>query len=469
MFLALTLLKLGNPVILDHRTERPADLLAVVMDPWPVAWGYYVLGLFAAVGVVTSFSRRRRPSSSPSVTRPADFGAGMKPTVRAWMVWLPALWLGWQLVAATQTVDAGLTVVVLKHFAAATICFYTGYFALGPIERTGPLWGSLLATFIIMLAVGFRQHYGGLEQTRLYVEANELTGWRELPPEQVQSLVRQEVLIELADGYAIQPELLRRIKNGRVFATFSGYPNALAGAILLLFPALAVSTWRFMATLPWIVRGVSVGLLGYMTLACLYWSGSKTGWLLALAMGTVVLLCLPLTRTLKCGLIGSVLVIGLAGFTARYAGYFTKGATSVSARMGCWQVAFETACERPFLGSGPGTFGRIYQARKQPQAEMAHLTHNDYLEQASDSGLIGFATYLSLFVGSIGLLYRNRNIILNQLLFAVWLGLFGWTLQGVLEFGLYIPALAWVAFFLLGWLWAVASPRNQIDNRSLAK
>jgi hypothetical protein len=35
---------------------------------------------------------------------------------------------------------------------------------------------------------------------------------------------------------------------------------------------------------------------------------------------------------------------------------------------------------------------------------------------------------------------------------AVWLGVLGWALQGVIEFGLYIPALAWPAFAFLGWL-----------------
>jgi hypothetical protein len=36
--------------------------------------------------------------------------------------------------------------------------------------------------------------------------------------------------------------------------------------------------------------------------------------------------------------------------------------------------------------------------------------------------------------------------------FAVWLGMLGWALQGFVEFGLYIPALAWPAFVMLGWL-----------------
>jgi hypothetical protein len=38
----------------------------------------------------------------------------------------------------------------------------------------------------------------------------------------------------------------------------------------------------------------------------------------------------------------------------------------------------------------------------------------------------------------------------------------GWFLQGLGEFSLYVPALAWTAFTMLGWLLAVSG--NQFDN-----
>jgi len=40
----------------------------------------------------------------------------------------------------------------------------------------------------------------------------------------------------------------------------------------------------------------------------------------------------------------------------------------------------------------------------------------------------------------------------DRLHFATWLGLLGWSLQSLMEFGLYIPALAWPAFTLIGLL-----------------
>ena len=35
---------------------------------------------------------------------------------------------------------------------------------------------------------------------------------------------------------------------------------------------------------------------------------------------------------------------------------------------------------------------------------------------------------------------------------AVWLGVIGWALHCFMEFELYIPALSWLVFALMGWL-----------------
>jgi hypothetical protein len=51
-------------------------------------------------------------------------------------------------------------------------------------------------------------------------------------------------------------------------------------------------------------------------------------------------------------------------------------------------------------------------------------------------------------------------------MFAIFIGLLGWFVQGVGEFSLYIPALAWTAFTLLGC--SVALTGNQFDKNRAA-
>jgi hypothetical protein len=74
---------------------------------------------------------------------------------------------------------------------------------------------------------------------------------------------------------------------------------------------------------------------------------------------------------------------------------------------------------------------------------------------------MGFAAYLALAMGWLVWTKTQLRMASDPLRFAVWLGLLGWLLQGLMEFGLYIPALAWTAFALMGWLLATG---NRFDN-----
>ncbi|SPE62224.1 O-antigen polymerase (fragment) [Verrucomicrobia bacterium] len=241
----------------------------------------------------------------------------------------------------------------------------------------------------------------------------------------------------------------------------------------MLLPAMLCTVWQMREAFTSGARTFLVAVIALGAMGCLYWSGSKGGWLLMIVLGLVAMLRLPLARHLRLTLITVVLAMGLAGFFFKYAAFFKKGATSVGARFDYWRAAAQIAREHPLLGTGPGTFFIPYLKIKEPKSEPARLVHNDYLEQASDSGVIGAAAYLA-FIGA-GLVWSGRRIGRMRKkpagtsaqptdnrektggtdeweVFAVWLGLLGWSLQGLFEFGLYIPALAWPAFAFLGWL-----------------
>lgn len=415
-FFGLALLKFGNPAVLEKLIERPANGWEWIFNGWPVSVGF---GLIAGVAVMGIFVARWKTNSP------------------RWLVLLPCVWLGWQFIAATHTVDAELTRATLKHFTACVVCFYLGLFALAPNRRLTLFFAGLLAGLVVVLAIGWQQHLGGLEETRAYF-------FREIYP-QLKS---------------VSPEYLKKMSSNRIFSTLF-YPNALAGALLLLLPVALTLIWQRFTALTAAARGLLVGLVGIGALGCLFWSGSKGGWLLMLALGLVALLRLELNRKWKLALMTAMLAVGMTGFALRYAGYFQKGATSATARGDYWQAAARTAMANPVFGTGPGTFAIPYKQLKKPESEMARLVHNDYLQQASDSGVVGALAYAAFIGGALWLTYRRLAARKDWLPFAVWLGLLGWSLQGLMEFGLYIPALAWTAFALFGWL---LGGGNQFDT-----
>ena len=415
--LGLTLVKFGNPVILGALLEQPKDLLEWLFFAWPVGFAYWLLVGVALVGALTIPWR----------------------TVRwPWIAALPLVWLGWQCLAAWSSVDPQLSHQALPQFAAAVGCFYLGYAGLQGERRGIFFWAGLLAGFAIVLVAGWEQHWGGLAETR-----------------------KQFFLYMYPQMKEVPPELLKRMSSDRIFATLF-YPNTLAGVILLVLPGGLGFLLSLRKELTPGARGFLAGTLAVGALACLVWSGSKGGWLLLLALGLVALWRAPLPKTWTLAILGAVLLAGLIGFFWRYATFFQKGATSVTARFDYWRAATTTAREHPWLGSGPGSFGVMYKAIKRPESEMARLVHNDYLQQASDSGLPGFLLYAG-FIAMALAQSRPRSVTpATGFAWAAWLGVLGWAAQSLFEFGLYIPGVAWPAFALLGWLLAQAG--NRIDN-----
>jgi O-antigen ligase len=245
--------------------------------------------------------------------------------------------------------------------------------------------------------------------------------------------------------------------------------------LLLLLPAILGGLWKarrfFTPAAGWFLAV----LVAVPALACLYWSGSKGGWLLMLGLAAITFLRMPFNRRYKLILVGALLLLGGIGFAAKYAGFFQKGATSVVARFDYWRAALQVATTRPLFGSGPGTFAIEYQQLKRPEAEMSRLVHNDYLEQASESGWPGFLLYAAFVAGALAWTAPRRLLSLSSEsspvsapaipvppsdtqpeadwpVFSVWLGVLAWAVQSLFEFDLYLPALAWPAFTLLGWL-----------------
>ncbi len=434
--MGLALLKFGSPPIMEKYITAPEDIYQfIIFTPWPIVWAYALLGLVTVLGLAVA-----RWRVIPS---------------RPWLAALPLAWLCWQLVSATHTLSSPLTQPTLAHFTACCVCFYLGLFTLSRVPRLIWFWPGLVCGFLLVLAVGWEQHFGGLEETR-----------------------RQFFLYEYPTMPHVAPEFLKKLESNRIFATLF-YPNTLAGALLLLLPVIAglVAQAREQFTIP--ARSLLLLLLGVAALGCLYWSGSKGGWLLMLALGCVAVLRL-LGGRLRLVVAAVLLLLGTGGFFWKYAGFFERGATSVSARGDYWRAALKTIDASPMLGTGPGTFSLAYEKLKRPEAEMTRLAHNDYLEQGSDSGLPGLLLYTAFIAGA--LIYgfpsgntstaaagparaaaergQGRAAALVGSDFWIWLGVLGWALQCLFEFSLYIPALAWPAFAFMGLLLGRSAPQR---------
>ncbi len=410
-WIGLSFLKFGNPSLFTTRIAVPEDSLQLLIDPWPLIWGYALMVPLGLIGI----RRWNWPRGVP-----------------AWIMALPAIWFGVQVLSAFRTIDSTVTAATILHFLSVVAAFYLGLGIFSQFRDLRWFWVLVLSAFAVVLLVGFYQHFGGLEATRRYAQIYEFPKYPNGPP----------------------PELVKKLASNRIYSTLF-YPNTLAAVVILMSPLLLTKLSQLHATRPAkTVLLVAAGLAGVL---CLYWSGSKAGWLISLGMVAVALTRVRVSTRLKLIAVTILCAAGLIGFIWRYSTYLERGATSATARLDYWKAAVRACAERPVLGYGPGTFMLSYKRLKRPEAEMARLAHNDYLQQASDSGVPGFVCF-SLFIGgSLYFLYRRSAS--DPVQFAVWLSLLGLSVHSFFEFHLYVPALAWPQFFFFGWLWGKPKPQ----------
>ncbi|MEI7534259.1 MAG: O-antigen ligase family protein [Verrucomicrobiae bacterium] len=433
LFLGLCIWKFGNPVVLNHKIIAPTTPAELFNEPWPLHWANWILLSLVGLGTLLIFQKKITWKQS------------------RWLWLLPLAWLGWQFISATQTVDEDLTRATLWQFSGCVACYFLG--AL--IFVRGNLWHwllpGLLAAFSFCLVRGIDQHIFEFPQNCQMLVEGEHNGWTNFPAATIAEMKNEGVIINTNGIDVANPAILEKFKMGRVAGTLI-YPNALAGIILLLWPLSLVLAFGATQKLKPPIRLAVIGLAIFLGGTALYWSGSKLGWLITIAIAGFYLLRLDWPKKIKLAAVTFVLLAGLGIFTIRFHNYFAAGATSVGARFGYWRAALQTAAAHPIFGTGPGTFQRPYAQIKSPEAEMARLTHNDYLEQFSDSGMLGGLAYtlwifMALVVGG-KFFWLNTDI----LSLAMLAGLIAWFVQGFGEFSLFIPALSWTAFTLLGCL-----------------
>jgi hypothetical protein len=411
IFFFISFVKFGDPVILQNILAMPEDMTSAFFEAWPVKIGYWLLAPVLLTGLIA---------------------VRWRDVKWKWHLTLPLFWLGWQFLSASQTVNRELTSATLMHFSACVVLFYLGYFSLQGVRNPWPIWAGLGLALCWTIRSGFEQHFGGLEATRKMIE--QMKNDPSLPP-----------------GIMSDPAYLKRIASSRIFATFSN-PDAFAAGLELLLPLTLYFVWQITPKVRRPVRSLFVAILGGCGLAALYWTGSKGAWLVVLIMGTIALVHSTLPASTKQKLVVGIVILGLVGFGIRVATSYHKQQVSVGTRVAYWKAAIQITVRHPLLGTGPGTFSIPYSQVKQPDDDFAKLCHNDYLEQACDSGIPGFLAYGAVFVVFLGFLwvFRIKNVIFSNIFGMVSLGVLGVSLHSVVDYILYFPAIAWPMFFLFG-------------------
>jgi len=276
---------------------------------------------------------------------------------------------------------------------------------------------------------------------------------------------------------------------GRAFSTL-GHPNFLAAYLVLVIPVVGA---HLLSAVSWPARLFRSTVLGANVL-CLYLTFSRSGWLgLLTAVGFVAALQLIYSRRRSWWLVGigcafvilaaSSLVAYLdpAGLVSRSplepVHSFLRGKSATAhVRALTWSGVWKLIADRPVLGFGPETFRLIFPRAFPPllsiyggAAAAGDHAHNELLDWALNTGLLGVAAYVSWFATVMWTGLRSLSDIADNaqrtLLIGLLAAMVGYTVQNQLSFVTIAP----MSYFWMIAGWAVAisqsatTPADEID------
>lgn len=162
-----------------------------------------------------------------------------------------------------------------------------------------------------------------------------------------------------------------------------------------------------------------VGVIAALAATALLLSASRMGIFAIVAAAALVFLVVPRSTDLRKNRsrIGFAFA-GMAALVALYAAAIGLGPALARAglvlsdfrdgRLPIWEKTWEMFTVRPILGHGWGTFADIYPAFKAaPTGLYSPHAHNEYLQIAAESGIIGIAV-VTFLVGSFALSIRSK-------------------------------------------------------------
>lgn len=184
--------------------------------------------------------------------------------------------------------------------------------------------------------------------------------------------------------------------------TYGGHVMLLlvmAGALLLFQP-----TWRS------VLAGLLLACVGLLGLALL-WSYARSAQLGALFAALFLVAQLPRARR-RWALLGIALAIAcsIAIPSVRQRASKTLIPGREATRVNLWRSSVDGIRERPLVGWGRGNFGEMMNRhRVEGFYDTEAHSHNDFLMQAVNAGVIGLALYVGLLVVTGRALWRRRN------------------------------------------------------------
>ncbi len=243
---------------------------------------------------------------------------------------------------------------------------------------------------------------------------------------------------------------------------FFGHHLTYGGHVMLLF-IVSVSWALLSRDVKKLERALAI-CAAVLTGLALLWSFARSAQIGALV--GVLVLGIAIPRRRKWIALAPLLAMGVAllatpALMARVTALFEPGAEET--RRNLWSSSVQGILARPWLGFGPGNFGRMMQGYEVPGFyDTKSHAHNDFLMHGVNAGALGLLAALALLILSMVLLWRARRGAVRGafLLTGVFACQAGISIAGLFQVYQTDDEVEMLLYFLLGAAFALAARRQ---------
>lgn len=333
----------------------PVGWLAVTITAWPVT----VFGVFSALGLLLAAGAY--PPARPDWKNPAFLCAAL------WGGAVPLAGLFG--VAGARTFD--FAVLTLTHLSAIAAMVWTGYLVISGEPEKRRRWIVLIAcAALLQAALGLDQYFVGLEETR------------------------KALAEEIAKGLTVNPDILTKMNDDRVFTTFTS-SGMLAGFLLLTFPVALLQVWRWCARVEQTraARAIFITVTAGVFLTVIAMTKSRAAGFALIVGAVVAAFALPWKRRWKITV--AVLAVAAIATSAYYIQTRGRKFYSMQYRVDYLRTSAILLATHPW-GAGWGEFfHRHMEYKLRVDKEAAHDPHNLLMVFASQCGVPGLLAILA--------------------------------------------------------------------------
>ena len=163
---------------MEKYTTTPKDVWEFFFrSPWPISWAYTLLGLVTVAGLFAvrlnpperahpgrSNDRLQMSTGTPTRLEGSHLAAPRMGALRWRLLLLPLAWLVWQCLAAGHSWTPDSPGQLSCTLLPASFASILALFRSAPFAIPGRSFVAVLCGFLVMLASGWNQHFGGLEE-----------------------------------------------------------------------------------------------------------------------------------------------------------------------------------------------------------------------------------------------------------------------------------------------------------------